>query len=62
MSFEERKNLINIWWTFVNGMSVGSLWTSLGFFWFYDQWRPLVAAACVVAAIETLAKVMKAYP
>lgn len=35
-----------------DAMSVGSLATSLGFYWAYDQWRPLVVVATIVASVK----------
>lgn len=36
----------------LEAVSIGSLWTALGFYWVYDQWRPVVLAACIVALIR----------
>lgn len=41
-------------WAFFGGVSTGALTASLGFWLAYDQWKPLVWAACVAAAVAVI--------
>lgn len=48
------KTIFNNAFIWMSAMSAGSLMTSIGFYINYDQWKPMVVSASVVACVQIL--------